>query len=80
MSDIRFIIIGAVLVFSGFIILGVFGEDYQASNIETSEFEKCYDYSDTQEPVEIDCSEKILGQTILLGIVIILIAQGLLRG
>ena len=41
----------------------------QASNIETSEFEKCYDYSDTQEPVEIDCSEKILGQTILLGMV-----------
>ena len=77
MSDIRFIIVGAILVFSSFIIIGVFGGTYQTSNIETSEFENCFDYSNSAEPIEIDCSDKILGQTILLGIVIELIAIGI---
>jgi hypothetical protein len=36
MSDIRFIIIGIALVFSGFLVLGVFGGNYQSANIETS--------------------------------------------
>ena len=77
MSDIRFIIVGIVLVFSGFIIIGVFGENYQASNVETSEFEKCFDYSNNEEPIEIDCSDKILGQTIFLGIVFVIIGLGI---
>jgi hypothetical protein len=44
MSDIRFIIIGIGLVFAGFLVLGIFGEDYQTVTIETSEFENCFEY------------------------------------
>jgi hypothetical protein len=76
MSDIRFILIGIVLIFSGFLVLGIFGENYQSANIETSEFENCFEYSDENEPVSIDCSEKILSQNIFFGLVAVLIAIG----
>ncbi len=78
MSDIRFIIIGMVLIFSGFLILGIFGENYQASNIESSEFENCFDYSEDGEPISIDCSAKIFSQNIFFGFVVALIAGGIL--
>jgi hypothetical protein len=65
--------IGIVLIFFGFIILGVFGGNYQTSAIETNEFENCFDYSNNEEPIPIDCSEKIWNQGIFFGIIIILI-------
>ena len=64
MSDIRFIMIGVAVIASGFLVLGIFGENYQSSNIETSEFGNCFEYSDDNEPISIDCSEKILSQNI----------------
>jgi hypothetical protein len=78
MSDIRFIIIGIGLVFAGFLVLGIFGEDYQTVTIETSEFENCFEYSEGNEPILIDCSEKILSQNIFFGLVIALIAIGII--
>ncbi len=78
MSDIRFIIIGMALVFSGFLILGIFGENYQASNIESSEFENCFEYSEDREPISIDCSAKMFSQNIFFGLVMALIAGGIL--
>ncbi len=76
MSDIRFIMIGVVLIFSGFLILGIFGENYQSANVETSEFENCFDYSDNNEPISIDCSDKIFSQNIFFGLVVALITIG----
>ena len=78
MSDIRFIIIGIGLVFSGFLVLGIFGEDYQTVSIETSEFENCFEYSESDEPISTDCSEKIFSQNIFFGLVIALIAIGII--
>jgi len=78
MSDIRFTIGGIIMIFFGFIILGVFGDNYQASNIETSEFGNCFDYSNNEEPIEIDCSEKLGNQSIFFGIIITLIALGII--
>ena len=78
MSDIRFIIIGVVLIFSGFLVLGIFGEDYQSANIETSEFENCFEYSEDNEPILIDCSEKIFSQNIFFGIVVGLVVIGII--
>ncbi len=78
MSDIRFIMIGVTLIFSGFLILGVFGDNYQSANIETSKFENCFEYSDDKEPVSIDCSEKIFSQNIFFGLVVALIAIGII--
>jgi hypothetical protein len=78
MSDMRFIIIGVVLIFSGFLILGVFGHNYQVVSIEASEFGKCYEYHDDKEPVEINCSSKILDQVLFFVFVMALIACGVI--
>jgi len=40
MSDMRFIMIGIALIFVGFIILGVFGHNYQAATLESNDFEQ----------------------------------------
>lgn len=78
MSDMRYIIISIILIFSGFLILGVFGHDYQIANIEASEFGKCYEYYDNKEPVEIDCSSKTFEQMIFFTIVVGLIVVGII--
>jgi len=76
MSDVRFTIAGISMMFFGFIILGVFGGNYQTSNIEINEFENCFDYSNSKAPIPIDCSEKFWSQSVFFGIIIILIAGG----
>jgi hypothetical protein len=77
MSDMRFIIIGIVLMFVGFLILGVFGHNYQNATLESSEFGTCYEYSDNMPPVEINCSFKIFDQMVFFGIVIGFIVAGI---
>ena len=78
MSDIRFVLIGVGLIFSGFLILGIFGENFQTSNIETTEFGDCFEYSEDREPVPIDCSAKMFDQSLFFGIVIGLISAGVI--
>lgn len=78
MSDIRFIMIGAAVVFSGFIILGIFGENFQSSNIETTEFGTCFKYFEDSEPVQVNCENKIFEQNLFFGIVISIIVVGVL--
>ena len=77
MSDIRFVILGAVFVFAGFLVLGIFGENYQASNIESDEFGTCFEYSEGREPVPIDCSSKMFDQSVFFGIVLVTITVGI---
>ncbi|MCE9617117.1 MAG: hypothetical protein K8Q88_01980 [Nitrosarchaeum sp.] len=74
----RYIIIGIVVIFSGFLILGVFGHDYQIANIEASEFDECYKYYDDKEPIIVNCSSKIFDQTLFFAIVIVLIVSGVI--
>ncbi len=78
MSDMRFIIGGIALIFVGFIILGGFGDNYQAATLESNEFGTCYEYSDDAPPKEINCSFKIFDQTIFFGLVIGFIAGGII--
>jgi len=78
MSDMRFVIIGIVLVFVGFLILGIFGHDYQAATLESDEFGTCYKYSENMPPVEINCSFKIFDQALFFGVVIGFIAAGVI--
>lgn len=71
------------MIFFSFIILGVFGGNFQTSNIEINEFENCFEYSENNEPTPIDCSEKLRNQSIFFGTIIILIIGGvvaLLKG
>ena len=58
MSDIRFIMIGIVVITVGFIILGVFGSTYTEITVQTEEFSTCYEYPDDQMAVEIDCEKQ----------------------
>ena len=78
MSDMRFTIIGIVLVFVGFIILGGFGQNFQAATLESNEFGTCYEYSDNMPPVEINCSFKIFDQTIFFILVLGFIGTGII--
>jgi len=78
MGDMRFTIIGIVLVFVGFIILGVFGHNYQAATFESNEFGTCYEYSNNLPPVEINCSFKIFDQAIFFGVVLGFIGSGII--
>jgi len=78
MSDMRFVIIGIVLVFVGFLILGIFGHDYQAATLESDEFGTCYKYSENMPPIEINCSFKIFDQALFFGVVIGFIAAGII--
>jgi len=77
MSDMRFTMIGIALIFVGFIILGVFGHDYQAATLESNEFETCYEYSDEEAPIEIDCSFKVFNQTLFFTLIIGFIGAGI---
>ncbi len=74
----RFTMIGIALIFVGFIILGVFGENYQAATLESNEFGTCYEYFDDMPPAEINCSFKIMDQTIFFGLVIGFIGAGII--
>ncbi len=74
----RFIIIGVALVFVGFIVLGVFGDNYQAATFQSNEFQTCYEYFEDKPPVEVNCSFKILDQTLFFGLVIGFISVGII--
>ena len=68
--------IGAIVIFLGFLILGILGEHYQTANIQTNEFGNCFEYFDNKEPIEVNCSEKIIQQNLFFGIVVALIVAG----
>ena len=83
MADTRFILVGIILVFAGFIILGVLGGEYRSVVIESDEFDTCYEYGDSPDPVPVSCSEKTSEMIVFLGIVIAVTGAGaaaLVRG
>lgn len=77
MGDIRFSMIGIGLIFAGFIVLGVFGGNYQSASIESEEFDTCYRYSEDMEPVSVSCADAMAEQAGFLGGVTALIAAGI---
>ena len=76
MSDTRFIIIGIGFIFSGFIVVGVFGGGLYNASIQEEEFGDCFEYFEDKPPVPIDCDVKLLNKSIISGITIALIAIG----
>jgi len=78
MSDMRYIIVGVVLVFLGFLILGVFGHNFQIASIQAGEFNECYQYYDDKDPVPVNCSTLMLDQILFFILVIALIASGII--
>ena len=78
MSDMRYIIIGVALVFAGFLILGVFGHDYQIASIQSEEFKDCYQYYENKDPVSVNCSTLMIEQILFFTFVIVLITGGII--
>ena len=78
MSDTRFIIIGIALIFSGFIVVGVFGGELYNASIQEEEFGDCYEYFENKPPVPIDCDAKLLNKSAISGLTLGLIAIGVL--
>jgi len=77
MSDIRFIMIGVVVITVGFVILGVFGTQYTEITVQTDEFSTCYEYSDGQMAVEIDCQQIMQDKILLFVGIISIISAGI---
>lgn len=78
MSDMRFIIIGVGLIFAGFLVLGGFGNNYQAATLESNQFGSCYEYFEDKPPIEINCSFKIFDQTLFFGLIIGIMGAGVI--
>jgi len=70
--------IGIVVITIGFIILGVFGADFTEITVQTNEFSTCYEYSEDQMPVEINCDEILQNKILLFALVAIIIGSGIL--
>lgn len=77
MGDIRFSMIGIGLIFAGFVVLGIFGGNYQSASIESEEFGTCYRYSEDMEPVSVSCADAMAEQAGFLGGITALIAAGI---
>jgi len=76
-SDIRFTMLGIVLIFAGFIILGVFGTAYFDATIQANEFETCFEYFDDSPPVEVSCDVILQNKVMFLGLVTALVGAGI---
>jgi len=77
-SDTRFVIIGIVLIFSGFIILGVFGPQYMESTVQAQEFGNCFEYTEDAPPKQVECQVALQEKLILGAIVLVLIGAGII--
>jgi len=77
-SDTRFTILGIVLIFAGFIILGVFGTAYFDATIQANEFETCFEYFDDSPPVEVSCDVILQNKVMFLGLVMALVGAGII--
>ena len=77
MSDTRFIILGVGLIFTGIIILSVFGAQFDEITMQ-KEFHVCYEYHADMPPTEIDCDIASQNKIIIFAIVALLIACGII--
>ena len=76
MSDTRFIILGVGLIFSGIIVLTVFGVYVDEITLQ-EEFRECYEYHADMPPTEIDCDIAFQNKMSFFAIVALLIICGI---
>jgi hypothetical protein len=75
MSDIRLIMIGAVIMFVGFMLGGSVNSIYSQFAIQKDNFDQCFDYSSGL-AVSVKCSEKSQDHLLYLGLSIGLLGVG----
>ncbi|HSF28037.1 MAG TPA: hypothetical protein VLA53_03305 [Nitrosopumilaceae archaeon] len=76
MSDTRFIMLGIVLVFVGFLVLGIFGRPFLEFTVQVNEFGNCVDYTENG-AVSVDCSVIMQDKMVFFGVVMGLISSGI---
>ena len=76
MSDIRFVMIGVAVLSIGFIVMAVFGTQYQDITVQTKEFSECYEYTDENVAVKVDCDEQLQSRNLIFVAVIGILAAG----
>ncbi len=76
MSDIRFVMIGVIVLSIGFIVMAVFGSQYQDITVQTKEFSECYEYTDENVAVKVDCDEQLQSRNLIFVAVIGILAAG----
>ena len=76
MSDIRFVMIGVVVLTVGFIVMAVIGNQYQDITVQTKEFSECYDYTDENVSVKVDCDKQLQSRNLMFVVVIGILTAG----
>jgi hypothetical protein len=75
-SDTRLIIIGSVLAFTGFLLGGIIGAQYQQYMIQVGQFDVCYNYTPDGNSVKVKCDEKMQDMLAFLALSLGLIGGG----
>ncbi|MGI0047330.1 MAG: hypothetical protein ACREBB_09120 [Nitrosotalea sp.] len=75
MSDIRLIMVGAVLIFAGFYVASIGGSQYAQMAMQANQFGDCYDYS-TGTAVHVSCGQEELDALFYLALALALIGIG----
>jgi Na+-driven multidrug efflux pump len=75
-SDTRFIMIGIVLTFAGFLILGVIGRPFFEFTVQANEFGDCMEYTETG-ALARDCETIMQSKLLFFGLVSGLIGSGI---
>lgn len=76
MSDTRFTLIGIGLIFAGFLVLGVFGQQHYNFAIQVQEFGDCFEY-EGGEQVEVSCDIVMQDRVLFFALVIGIIGPGI---
>ena len=76
MSDIRFTLIGIGLVFAGFLILGIFGQEHYNFAIQAKEFGDCFKYENGKQ-IEVSCSQSMQDRSAFFALVLAAIGAGI---
>jgi hypothetical protein len=69
--------IGVGVLSVGFIVMAIFGTQYQDITVQTKEFSECFDYTDEDIVVKIDCDKQLQNRNLMFTAVIgIMVAGG----
>jgi hypothetical protein len=75
MSDIRLVMIGAVVLFAGFMVGGIANSGYSQYAVQQQNFDDCFDYS-TGVAVHVKCSDKSYDHMLYLVLSLALLGIG----
>lgn len=77
MSDTRFIMLGLILVFAGFMFGGIVGSQYVKFTVQANEFGDCFDYTSEGKAIPVSCTLVIQNKYVVLAVVVALVAGGI---